>query len=180
MPRRIRVDNGAQFNARGTDLWGYTNDVVLDHPRPGNFGFDGLRATQTCRVDRLRLSPGARGRPGLPAELVAALALGHGRRTEVGGAVDPIRKIAVRQTDDLGSSAAIKGQRTLREVCDDRQAQVAFEAGVDDEAPEEARQRDLRFTGLTERFLEGEWRPRAGTGEELIENRPGAVGSPGV
>jgi putative transposase len=35
LPQFIRVDQGSQFTARETDLWAYTNKVVLDFSRPG-------------------------------------------------------------------------------------------------------------------------------------------------
>ena len=35
MPRRIYVDNGAEFTGRLADPWAYTNRVTMEFSRPG-------------------------------------------------------------------------------------------------------------------------------------------------
>ena len=35
VPRRIQLDNGAEFISKTLDLWAYENDLLLDFSRPG-------------------------------------------------------------------------------------------------------------------------------------------------
>ena len=35
MPKRIQVDNGAEFVAKEVDVWAYANGVAVEFSRPG-------------------------------------------------------------------------------------------------------------------------------------------------
>ena len=62
----------------------------------------------------------------------------------------------------LGAFATIEVDYTITEMPEDGQVEVAFKIGAGDESAEQARQRDLHFTGLPERLFADERRAYAG------------------
>ena len=105
-------------------------------------------------IDPTCLRPGSVQRLGGATDIVATLGFGDSQRRQVGCAGDPVRQVATGEASDLDLKSAIEVDCTAAEMGENREVEIALEVGTRDEPSEQAGERDLDLSCLTERLPE--------------------------